>query len=145
VGQVLRSTDVNGWRPRERDPVQDEVSPVVGERRRMQKEIERLHASARDAQARAKRREEEAVGHVLDFLANSSRRERELEEALTSCTDALTGCVDAISELVGIPLCGEPEAQARWRECLEAAWQARSRALEQLPKRQPLDLLTRQP
>jgi hypothetical protein len=99
------------------------------EKRRLQEEIERLETAAREAAIRAQERQEVAVGEVLDVLAEWSRRARELEDALIGCTDTIAG-------LVGVSLSGSPEQVAQWRERLDAVWEARTRALEQLPRRQ---------
>lgn len=100
------------------------------EKRRLQEEVDRLEAAAQEAAARAHERQEAAVAEALDRLEETTRRARELEDALTDCTDAIAG-------LVGISLSGSPEQVTRWKACLDAVWDARARALEQLPKRVP--------
>jgi seryl-tRNA synthetase len=111
------------------DAVPREIS-MMREKRRLEEEVERLQAAAKDAAARVQERHEAAVGEVLDVLAESSRRANELEDALTRCTDAIAG-------LVGISLAGTPQQLAEWRERLDELWEARARALERLPRRQP--------
>jgi hypothetical protein len=102
---------------------------AMREKRRLEEELEHLHAAAREAALRAQERQEKAVEEVLDVLAESSRRAKELEDALVECTDAIKG-------LVGISLAGSAQQIARWQERLDAAWAARARALEHLPRRQ---------
>jgi hypothetical protein len=51
--------------------------------------------------------------------------------------DALISCTDAIGRLDGILLSGSPEQLTGWKQRLDAAWAARARAVEQLPKRAP--------
>jgi hypothetical protein len=106
------------------------TASAMREKRRLQDEVDRLEAAAQEAAARAQERQEAAVEEALSVLAETTRRARELEDALIGCTDAMAG-------LVGISLSGSPEQVARWKACLDAAWEARARALEHLPKRAP--------
>jgi hypothetical protein len=125
---VKGRSDVDGRAPSASDAAWLEIAEAMREKRRVQEEIERLHAAAQESAVRARQQQEEAVGQVLDVLAKASRHERELEDTLLLCTDAMAG-------LVRIPIDGSLETRVQWQERLSALWDARARALERLSEK----------